>query len=484
MPVPEPKQDEDEQTFVSRCIKEMHHIDPDQKDKQIQAICYTQWREKRMMNQSEPIPILRSFESEGKRYVYGYAAIFDSEDSYGTTMTREAVESSLPHLQKFPAVRFMHRIPFGQIVFGKEVDGASTFIDDYGFHVLCHIYDERTDEWNMVNAGKWGFSYGFQPATEGGMEMRKLANGHMVPAFVKGTFFEVSVVDTPSQLDAVAYVINRMIHGDTGEIITAELSSEQRDKLPDSAFAAVYEENGKKVRKLPIHDKEHAIAALQALHGARGGADLPASVRAEAERKVKAALARFGVKSEGRSLEIENKGNKEEFEQWLKDAETRIIASITKNLEAKQSKTSFEDSIKAMEARMTSFVEKKLADQVPEKSRVEQTFESVNTKLASMDTKIANLKGIEKSLKSSGEDYKALTERIVAYEKQRDALVNSITESVQKTVERSLGSVEDRLSAIENIPDLRSPATLSEKVGVHRGMGFGAMLEGARSGTE
>jgi len=166
---------------------------------------------------SEPIPILRSFESDGKRYVYGYAAIFDSEDSLGTAMTRDAVETSLPRLQSFPAVHFMHRVPFGQIIFDREIDGAKTFIDDHGFHVLCQIYDECTSEWNMVKAGKWGFSYGFMPDAQGGIETRKLANGHTVPSFVKGTFYEVSVVDAPAHSDAIAYVINRMIQNDVEE---------------------------------------------------------------------------------------------------------------------------------------------------------------------------------------------------------------------------------------------------------------------------
>jgi phage head maturation protease len=176
--------------------------------------------------QSEPIPILRSFESDGIKYIAGYAAIFDSEDSYGTAMTREAVESSRDRLKSFPAVRFMHRIPFGQIDFDNtvEFEGKTykTFVDNHGFHVLCRVYDQCVNEWNMVKSGKWGFSYGFQPDEHDGIQTRKLANGHTCPAFVKGIIYEVSVVDTPAHSDAVAYAVSRMIHGDTEEKITNE----------------------------------------------------------------------------------------------------------------------------------------------------------------------------------------------------------------------------------------------------------------------
>jgi len=155
------------------------------------------------------------------KYIAGYAAIFDSEDSYGTAMTREAVESSRERLKSFPAVRFMHRVPFGQIDFDNEVEFEGktykTFVDNHGFHVLCRVYDQCVNEWNMVKSGKWGFSYGFQPDEHGGIQSRKLPNGHTCPAFVKGIIYEVSVVDTPSHPDAAAYAVSRMIQNVTTE---------------------------------------------------------------------------------------------------------------------------------------------------------------------------------------------------------------------------------------------------------------------------
>jgi len=153
------------------------------------------------------IPIKRSIESEGKKYVYGYAAIFDSPDAFGTVMTKQVVLDSLEHLTKFPAVRFMHREPLGQIVFDREVDGVKTFVDEHGFHVLCEIYPSETDKWKMVKAGGWGFSFGFMPdPNTTGFEQ---ING--VPHFAHGKVYEISVVDVPAHQEAVATAIERSL---------------------------------------------------------------------------------------------------------------------------------------------------------------------------------------------------------------------------------------------------------------------------------
>ncbi len=66
----------------------------------------------------------------------------------------------------------------------------------------------------------------------------------------------------------------------------ATLDSDSRNKLPDSAFAAVWTDaQGKKQRKLPIHDANHLAAA----RGRLDAADLPANVKADARRKIEAA---------------------------------------------------------------------------------------------------------------------------------------------------------------------------------------------------
>jgi len=47
MPVPKPNEGEGSQDFISRCIRTMHHKDPDRPDDQIQGMCYTSLRKAR-----------------------------------------------------------------------------------------------------------------------------------------------------------------------------------------------------------------------------------------------------------------------------------------------------------------------------------------------------------------------------------------------------------------------------------------------------
>lgn len=47
MPVPKPNEGEESQKFISRCIRALHHSDPDRPDDVIQAMCYTALRKER-----------------------------------------------------------------------------------------------------------------------------------------------------------------------------------------------------------------------------------------------------------------------------------------------------------------------------------------------------------------------------------------------------------------------------------------------------
>jgi phage head maturation protease len=149
---------------------------------------------------------LRTMEHEGKRYVYGYAVLFDSPDGHGTIATKEFVENNMQRLKKYPAVRFQHTIPLGQIDWEVDLgNGIQTRIDDHGFHVVARIYDERQEEYNMIKNGNWGWSFGSRPDGWG----KRCIGDKCYPSFEKGVIYEVSIVDSPSHIDSSAAVIER-----------------------------------------------------------------------------------------------------------------------------------------------------------------------------------------------------------------------------------------------------------------------------------
>jgi len=65
LPIPKPRPKEEQSKFISRCISELHHIDPDRPDKQITAICYSTWRNsKRKRTTAETKAIVEWYESK------------------------------------------------------------------------------------------------------------------------------------------------------------------------------------------------------------------------------------------------------------------------------------------------------------------------------------------------------------------------------------------------------------------------------------
>ncbi len=52
MPIPTPRPNEEEKKFVSRCISELHKIDPSREQKQVIAICYSQWKKSKHVEET------------------------------------------------------------------------------------------------------------------------------------------------------------------------------------------------------------------------------------------------------------------------------------------------------------------------------------------------------------------------------------------------------------------------------------------------
>lgn len=77
------------------------------------------------------------------------------------------------------------------------------------------------------------------------------------------------------------------------------LTAEERNNLPDSAFAIVIGRGENKVRKLPIHDKAHIRAALSRL----SQASLSPEEKAKALARIKARAEKLGIEINADSVE-------------------------------------------------------------------------------------------------------------------------------------------------------------------------------------
>lgn len=56
MPVPKPKPGESKDTFIARCIRLLSDEDPNRDRKQVIAICFQQWRDRRKESSESTMP--------------------------------------------------------------------------------------------------------------------------------------------------------------------------------------------------------------------------------------------------------------------------------------------------------------------------------------------------------------------------------------------------------------------------------------------
>lgn len=67
MPIPTPRPKEERKKFVSRCIGQLHDVDPKRPQKQIIAICFDAWRKsKRKHTVAETQEIVKWYETKIK----------------------------------------------------------------------------------------------------------------------------------------------------------------------------------------------------------------------------------------------------------------------------------------------------------------------------------------------------------------------------------------------------------------------------------
>lgn len=151
------------------------------------------------------IPIQRSFEKEGRHFVYGYSMLWHQPDMHNTVISKSVVEKSLSRLMAYPTLRYMHTKPVGKILFDEEIKGVSTHIDSKGFHILAEIFPAHNEEWETIRSGNFGFSYGLGfPETQ-----MVQHNGKFYETFIDGIVYEISIVDSPSCLACEVNTVER-----------------------------------------------------------------------------------------------------------------------------------------------------------------------------------------------------------------------------------------------------------------------------------
>ena len=108
----------------------------------------------------------------------------------------------------------------------------------------------------------------------------------------------ISLVDMPANESARVVLFKReggTMTLDECDICKAELEGESRGNLSDSDFAAVWTDSeGRKQRKLPIHDAAHVRNALARFNQT----EMPAEVKAKAKAKLEAAKHKFDIGDE------------------------------------------------------------------------------------------------------------------------------------------------------------------------------------------
>lgn len=124
-------------------------------------------------------------------WVYGYATKFDEVDSYGTRMTRTAVEKALRDYAEWANVREQHD-------HHKAVGTAPLLkLEPNGLFIAAKISKGAPDTWEKILDGTLkGFSLGGVIKPNGILEVRE--NGRTVKNITDIELMEISLVDRPA----------------------------------------------------------------------------------------------------------------------------------------------------------------------------------------------------------------------------------------------------------------------------------------------
>jgi len=180
MPIPTPNKNEDQNSFISRCMsnKTMRSEYPDQKQRS--AICYTKWREKKNM-ESEIISkdcinfVSKHYETKTKEneteVIERYIEVPISglkEDRDGEMMSQKAIDQMIEALKKGVILHSDHGKETGyswKDITGVSVDGFQEKDLVIAKFRLNKSHPDHELLWNYISKEKMpvGFSIGAKP---------------------------------------------------------------------------------------------------------------------------------------------------------------------------------------------------------------------------------------------------------------------------------------------------------------------------------
>lgn len=280
----------------------------------------------------------------------------------------------------------------------------------------------------------------------------------------------VSLVDNPANEEATVVLFKSADDGCGSEtcehcaIDKGVLSGATRGDLSDSDFAAVWTDaDGKKQRKLPIHDKAHVAAALSRLNQT----DMPAAEKAKAKGKIEAAARRLGIGQGDKSMTKDDDD--------VSASAPKLDANAT--LKAKEEEDADDETEKGMCSKCMKAMGKGAAfcpncgSKVTAKKgmpmdldkldpEVKKHIDKLAADLADAKAKLETATPVDKSkkpeedvLKGLSPEVRAIVEKSVAEAADAKAKVAILSDTIEKTADENLEKAfVEEVKTFGNIP--------------------------------
>lgn len=244
MPIPKPRAGEQQDKFISRCIKQLKKIDPNRPQKQIIAICYDSWKRKKEGKMKDYIlnyvvPIKETFRENDDFLIRGIA-INETVTRNGIKYVAEELEKSAVTLKNKPILK--DHVNSVDSIIGKVVNAI------YDKNIRGITFEGKVMDKDIRNKIEKGLITSVSVgAMVKNLAEEKLDNDEKVLKAQGIDFVELSLVAVPADPNAgfakaiaEAYKIKEDEEEDDDIMITeAVWDTKYINDLPDAAFAYI-----------------------------------------------------------------------------------------------------------------------------------------------------------------------------------------------------------------------------------------------------